>query len=109
MNKVQSSERNLTMVMDFYEMTMSNGYFKSTDRNKRVAFAIISILFYDIDDDKEKLGKVINGVKVKITLVTQHAENVMTVPIDAVYHESEKSYVYTYVGGKANKVYRANP
>ena len=40
MNKVQSSERNLTMVMDFYEMTMSNGYFKSTDRNKRVAFDV---------------------------------------------------------------------
>lgn len=47
----------------------------------------------------------INGVKVKITLVTQHAENVMTVPIDAVYHENEKSYVYTYSNGKANKVY----
>lgn len=48
---------------------------------------------------------IISGVKVKITMATQHADNVMTLPIDAVYHESEKSYVYTYGDGKANKVY----
>lgn len=48
---------------------------------------------------------IINGVNVKITLSTQHVDNVMSVPIDAVYHESEKSYVYTYENGKANKVY----
>ena len=47
----------------------------------------------------------VNGVKVKITMVTQHAENVMTVPIDAVYHESEKSYVFSYENGKAKKLY----
>lgn len=50
-------------------------------------------------------GDIVNGVMVKLTLATQHADNVMVLPIDAVYHESEKSYVYTYVGGKANKVY----
>ena len=38
-------------------------------------------------------------------MTTKHADNVMTLPIDAVYHESEKSFVYTYVNGKANKVY----
>lgn len=46
-----------------------------------------------------------NGVMVKIIMTTQHADNVMTVPIDAVYHESEKSYVYVYNNGIANKVY----
>ena len=46
-----------------------------------------------------------NGVKVKLTMMTQHSDNVLTLPIDAVYHESEKSYVYTYGNGKANKVY----
>ena len=31
--KKQFDERNLTMVMDFYELTMANGYFKySTER-----------------------------------------------------------------------------
>ena len=48
---------------------------------------------------------IINGVKVKLTMVTQHTDNALTLPIDAVYHESEKSYVYTVVNGKANKVY----
>lgn len=36
----QSSERNLSMVMDFYEMTMSNGYFKNADRNIKVVFDV---------------------------------------------------------------------
>lgn len=48
---------------------------------------------------------IINGVKVKLIMTTQRADDVMTLPIDAVYHESEKSYVYTYSNGKANKVY----
>jgi nicotinate phosphoribosyltransferase len=36
----QGKERNLSMVMDFYEMTMANGYFKTVDRNTRVAFEV---------------------------------------------------------------------
>lgn len=36
----QSNERNLSMVMDFYEMTMSNGYFKNADRDTRVVFDV---------------------------------------------------------------------
>ena len=33
-------ERNLTMVMDFYELTMSNGYFLDKDKDVRVAFDV---------------------------------------------------------------------
>jgi len=36
----QFHERNLSMVMDFYEMTMSNGYFQDQDQNTRVAFDV---------------------------------------------------------------------
>ncbi|MGN0485139.1 MAG: nicotinate phosphoribosyltransferase [Lachnospiraceae bacterium] len=36
----QSSKRNLTMVMDLYEMTMSNGYFQTQDIDTRVAFDV---------------------------------------------------------------------
>ena len=36
----QSKERNLSMVMDFYEMTMSNGYFRNENRNVRVVFDV---------------------------------------------------------------------
>lgn len=36
----QFDKRNLTMVMDFYELTMSNGYFREQDRDARVAFDV---------------------------------------------------------------------
>lgn len=36
----QFNKRNLTMVMDFYELTMSNGYFSEQDRDSRVAFDV---------------------------------------------------------------------
>lgn len=38
--KTQSSERNLSMIMDFYELTMANGYFKHMDKNVQVAFDV---------------------------------------------------------------------
>ena len=37
---LQSNERNLSMVMDFYEMTMANGYFNHHDKNTKVAFDV---------------------------------------------------------------------
>ena len=36
----QFDRRNLSMVMDFYEMTMANGYFKMADRTTKVAFDV---------------------------------------------------------------------
>lgn len=36
----QFDKRNLTMVMDFYELTMSNGYYREQDRDSRVAFDV---------------------------------------------------------------------
>lgn len=40
MKRTQNMERNLTMVMDFYELTMSNGYFLDQDTDTRVAFDV---------------------------------------------------------------------
>lgn len=37
---MQHNERNLSMVMDFYEMTMSNGYFADQDHHAKVAFDV---------------------------------------------------------------------
>lgn len=37
---MQHNERNLSMVMDFYEMTMSNGYFEDGQQNHKVAFDV---------------------------------------------------------------------
>ena len=36
----QFDSRNLTMVMDLYEMTMANGYFHDQDKDTRVAFDV---------------------------------------------------------------------
>lgn len=44
----QSSKRNLTMVMDLYELTMANGYFNDGDRETRVAFDV----FYRRNPDR---------------------------------------------------------
>lgn len=38
--KTQSAERNLSMIMDFYELTMANSYFKHMDKNVQVAFDV---------------------------------------------------------------------
>lgn len=44
----QQDARNLSMVMDFYELTMSNGYFKEKDRDIRVVFDV----FYRSNPDQ---------------------------------------------------------
>lgn len=40
MNRTQNMKRNLTMVMDFYEMTMSNGYFRDEVKDTQVVFDV---------------------------------------------------------------------
>lgn len=44
----QSSSRNLSMVMDLYELTMANGYFNDGDKQVRVAFDV----FYRRNPDR---------------------------------------------------------
>ena len=39
-NLTQFDKRNLTMMMDFYEMTMANGYFADNDKDVKVAFDV---------------------------------------------------------------------
>ena len=43
------------------------------------------------------------GSTVKLTVTTGKAENVMTIPVDAVYYSGGKAYVYLYEDGKAEK------
>ena len=37
---LQSDARNLSMMMDFYKMTMANGYFKKANTKDKVAFDV---------------------------------------------------------------------
>lgn len=45
----------------------------------------------------------ITGTSVKLTLATQSADNVLTVPVDCVYYENQKAFVYCMEDGKAVK------
>lgn len=45
----------------------------------------------------------IAGTSVKLTLATQSADNVLTVPVDCVYYENQKAFVYCMADGKAVK------
>ena len=47
----QADKRNLTMVMDLYELTMANGYFNDGDMESRVAFDV----FYRKNPDRGDL------------------------------------------------------
>lgn len=54
---------------------------------------------------KEAEG-IATGSTVKLNLVTEHTENAMTVPVDAIYYSGGKGYVYLYKDGviKMNNV-----
>ena len=45
------------------------------------------------------------GTSVSVSTVTQHADNVITIPVDCVYYESGKAYTYVVDGDVARKVY----
>ena len=47
MKKTQFNERNISMVMDMYELTMSNGYFNNDCKDTIVAFDV----FYRTNPD----------------------------------------------------------
>lgn len=46
-----------------------------------------------------------SGTAVKISAVTDRASNAMTIPVDCVYYESDKAYVYTEEGGVLKKTF----
>ena len=43
------------------------------------------------------------GISVKLTVTSQKADNVLTIPVDAVYYESGSPYAYTYEDGVLRK------
>lgn len=51
----------------------------------------------------EGADSLIAGTSVKLTLATQSADNVLTIPVDSVYYENQKAFVYCMEDGKAVK------
>lgn len=43
------------------------------------------------------------GTSVKLYVIAQRAENVLTVPVDSIYYEGGNPYIYTYVDGSLKK------
>ncbi len=50
-------------------------------------------------------SELISGTSVKVTTGTDHVENSMMIPIDCVYYEGAKAYVYTVESGVMRKNY----
>ncbi len=56
---------------------------------------------FKVKGEMENSDEIAIGSTVKLSLVTERAENVMLVPVDAIYYSSGKGYVYLYEDGKA--------
>lgn len=54
---------------------------------------------------KGDTDNLVMGTSVKITLTMQHADNVLTIPIDCVYYESGKAFTYVLEGNVVRKVF----
>ena len=44
------------------------------------------------------------GVKIQLEIISDQAENVMTLPVDSIYYDGGDAYVYTYDNGTVHKV-----
>lgn len=53
-----------------------------------------------VEDD----GALVSGSSVKLYVTSDKAENVMTIPVDAVYYDNGEPYVYTYDNGTVHEV-----
>lgn len=58
---------------------------------------------FEIKAQLSDAAALIADTSVKITLATQKAENVMTIPVDSVYYENQKAFVYCMQDGVAVK------
>jgi hypothetical protein len=47
----------------------------------------------------------LSGVSVKVSACTAKAENALVIPVDSIYYEDQKPYVYLFVEGKAVKTF----
>lgn len=45
------------------------------------------------------------GTNVKLSICSEKAEQVITVPVDSVYYENSKPYVFTFDNGTVHKIY----
>ena len=100
------SEKVMTQLTEGQEVKVErNGteYTAHISENAGVADAASGLFKVKAQLDASASGKLITGTSVKVTLATQRADQVMTIPVDSVYYESQKAYVYCIENGRAVK------
>ena len=60
---------------------------------------------FEIKADIAKGAELSSGSKVALSLITDRAENVLTIPVDAVYYDDGKPYVFINNNGTAQLRY----
>lgn len=93
MKKTQNMERNLTMVMDFYELTMSNGYFLDKDKDVRVVFDV----FYRKNPDNGGFA-IFTGLE----QVVEYVQNLHFDEEDIAYLRSQNLFAEEFLEYLAN-------
>ena len=59
---------------------------------------------FKVKAELSKADGIATGSTVKLNLVTQHTENAMVVPVDAIYYSGGDGYVYIYDNGTIHMV-----
>lgn len=78
-------------------------YQATISENAGVADAVSGLFKIKAQLSESDAQKLIAGTTVKITLATRRADQVMTIPVDSVYYETQKAFVYCMEGNKAVK------
>ena len=84
----QSEQRNLTMVMDLYELTMANGYFNDGDKETRVAFDV----FYRKNPDRGGFA-----IFAGLEQIIEYIENLHFSEEDVAYLRSLNSFTEDFL------------
>lgn len=60
---------------------------------------------FKIKANMENTGEIATGSVVKLNVATEHTEDAMLVPVDAIYYSNSEAYVYTESDGYAHMTY----
>ncbi len=89
----QFDERNISMMMDFYEMTMANGYFVSGGENTRVAFDV----FYRRNPDSGGFA-----IFAGLEQIIEYVENMNFSASDVEYFRAQNIFSEDFLNYLAN-------
>ena len=95
----QADKRNLTMVMDLYELTMANGYFNGGDMESRVAFDV----FYRKNPDRGGFA-----IFAGLEQIVEYIENLHFSDEDIAYLRSLNTFTGAFLEYLKNFTFRGD-